>query len=194
MAQPCRGFLSSGIVREEKSMAIYTVTLDGVAYEADTIETLAQWTTEGRLTPDTVITDTGTGIKFTVSEHPQLRTRLPQAATSPPPTPPSASSPFSSAVGQTQRQQTPTYSAASAAAANKLPAGICGILLNCLGVHKFILGYNTEGLIMLLGSILTCGILSPVFAVIGLVEGIIYLTKSDEDFVETYVKNKKGWF
>jgi hypothetical protein len=64
-------------------MAIYTVTLDGVAYEADTIDTLAQWTAEGRLTPETVITDTGTGIKFTVSEHPQLRTRLPQATTTP---------------------------------------------------------------------------------------------------------------
>ena len=175
-------------------MAIYTVTLDGVAYEADTIETLAQWTTEGRLTPDTVITDTGTGIKFTVSEHPQLRTRLPQAATSVPTTPPAAS-PFSSVVGQTQRQQVPTYSAATATGAtNKVPAGICAILLNCLGVHKFILGYNTEGLIMLLGSLLTCGIAAPVFAVIGLVEGIIYLTKSDDDFVETYVKNKKGWF
>ena len=173
-------------------MAIYTVTLDGVAYEADTIETLAQWTTEGRLTPDTVITDTGTGIKFTVSEHPQLRTRLPQAATSAPTLPPS---PFSSTVGQTQRQLTPTYSATTAAgAANKVPAGICGILLNGLGIHKFILGYTTEGLIMLLGSLLTCGIAYPVFAVIGLVEGIIYLTKSDQDFVDTYVKNKKGWF
>ncbi len=174
-------------------MAIYNVTLDGVAYEADTIETLEQWTAEGRLTPDTVITDTGTGIKFTVAEHPQLRTRLPQAATiSTPSTPP----PYSGGTGQAQQQQPlrTTYATASASAANKLPAGICGILLNCLGVHKFILGYNTEGLIMLLGSILSCGILSPVFGVIGLVEGIIYLTKSDEEFVEMYVKNKKGWF
>lgn len=176
-------------------MAIYTVTLDGVAYEADTIETLAQWTSEGRLTPDTVITDTGTGIKFTVSEHPELRVRLPQLASTVT-LPPSVAR--GEGGGQAQRQQVPTYSTAQAAAANKLPAGICGVLLNFLGVHKFLLGYTTEGLIMLLGSVIggvfTCGISTAVFALIGLVEGIIYLTKSDEDFVETYVKNKKGWF
>jgi hypothetical protein len=27
-----------------------------------------------------------------------------------------------------------------------------------------------------------------------LIEGIIYLTKSDEDFVKTYITGKKGWF
>ncbi len=47
---------------------------------------------------------------------------------------------------------------------------------------------------MLLATILSCGILAPVTGVIGLVEGIIYLTKTDEDFVRTYIENKKGWF
>ncbi|HEY5043452.1 MAG TPA: hypothetical protein VIK53_15785 [Verrucomicrobiae bacterium] len=28
----------------------------------------------------------------------------------------------------------------------------------------------------------------------GLIEGIIYLTKSDEDFVATYITGKRGWF
>ena len=30
--------------------------------------------------------------------------------------------------------------------------------------------------------------------IVGIVEGIIYLTKSDEEFVRTYIQNKKGWF
>jgi TM2 domain-containing membrane protein YozV len=76
----------------------------------------------------------------------------------------------------------------------KIAAGICGILLGALGIHKFILGYTLEGLIMLLSSILTCGIASFVMAVIGLVEGIIYLTKSDAEFEDMYITNKKGWF
>lgn len=76
----------------------------------------------------------------------------------------------------------------------KIAAGICGILLGSLGVHKFILGYNTEGLIMLLVTLLTCFVASPVIGIIGLVEGIIYLTKTDEEFVATYINNKKGWF
>tara|TARA_B110001452_G_C14822228_1_gene287073 strand:- start:180 stop:455 length:276 start_codon:yes stop_codon:yes gene_type:complete len=73
-------------------------------------------------------------------------------------------------------------------------AGVLGILLSSLGIHKFILGYTKEGLIMLLVSILTCGIGASVMGVIGLIEGIIYLTKSDEEFIEIYQKNHKGWF
>lgn len=76
----------------------------------------------------------------------------------------------------------------------KMAAGICGILLGGFGIHKFVLGYTTEGVIMLLITVLTCGIGAMATGVIGLVEGIIYLTKSDEEFVRTYVQNKKGWF
>jgi TM2 domain-containing membrane protein YozV len=81
-----------------------------------------------------------------------------------------------------------------AGAEKKLAAGLCGILIGSLGIHKFILGYNTEGLIMLLVTLLTCGLGAIVTSVIGIVEGIIYLTKSDADFVNIYVLNKKGWF
>ncbi len=80
----------------------------------------------------------------------------------------------------------------------KMAAGICGILLGGFGVHKFILGYNTEGAIMLaawvVGMFLTCGIASIAVGIVGLIEGIIYLTKSDEEFVRTYIQNKKPWF
>lgn len=43
----------------------------------------------------------------------------------------------------------------SSDASKKTTAGICGILIGALGIHKFILGYNTEGIIMLLVSLLT---------------------------------------
>ena len=84
----------------------------------------------------------------------------------------------------------------------KLLAGILGILLGGLGIHKFILGYNQEGLILLglwiVGAVLTCvGIgvfLIWILGLIGLIEGIIYLTKSDEEFYNTYQVGKKPWF
>jgi len=83
-------------------------------------------------------------------------------------------------------------------ASKKIPAGICGILLGALGVHKFILGYTVEGIIMLAVSVVvgifTCGIGAGVVGLVGLIEGILYLTKSDEEFVRIYVQNKKGWF
>ncbi|MGA0893095.1 MAG: TM2 domain-containing protein [Ilumatobacteraceae bacterium] len=90
---------------------------------------------------------------------------------------------------------TPAYGAAPVdASSKKLAAGLCGILLGALGIHKFVLGYTKEGLIMLLVSLLTCGVGAVVFGVIGLVEGIIYLTKSDAEFYRTYVVGRKGWF
>jgi len=82
----------------------------------------------------------------------------------------------------------------SSADNKKVVAGICGILLGGLGVHKFVLGYNTEGLIMLLVTVLTCGMGGAVMGVIGLVEGIIYLTKDDAEFVSTYQNGVKKWF
>ncbi len=78
-------------------------------------------------------------------------------------------------------------------ASQKIAAGICAILLGSLGIHKFILGYTTEGIIMLLVSLLTCGVGAVVMWAISIAEGIIYLTKTDQDFIDTYVVNKKGW-
>ena len=72
----------------------------------------------------------------------------------------------------------------------KIVAGICAIVLGWAGVHKFILGYTTEGVIQLVIGLLTCGLSN----IIGIVEGIIYLTKSDEEFVRTYIQGRKGWF
>lgn len=76
----------------------------------------------------------------------------------------------------------------------RVVTGILGILLGSLGIHKFILGYNKEGIILLGISIITCGIGTGLTGLIGLIEGIIYLTKSDEEFLYTYQLNKKPWF
>ena len=72
----------------------------------------------------------------------------------------------------------------------KLIAGLLGILLGGFGVHKFYLGYQKEGIIQIVITVFTCGL----GALVGLAEGIIYLTKSDEEFVATYVNGRKPWF
>ena len=84
----------------------------------------------------------------------------------------------------------------------KILAGILAIFLGWAGVHKFILGYQKEGIILLvvsiIGFVLSCiGI--GVFLVwatglIGLIEGIIYRTKSDEEFYNTYQAGRRPWF
>jgi TM2 domain-containing membrane protein YozV len=76
----------------------------------------------------------------------------------------------------------------------KLVAGLCGIFLGGFGIHKFILGNNKPGIIMAAISVCTAMIGYPLMHVIGLIEGIIYLTKSDAEFYQLYVVQKKEWF
>ena len=63
---------------------------------------------------------------------------------------------------------------------DKVTAGILGILLGGFGAHKFYLGNKTKGIIYFL----TCWTGIP--WIIGLVEGIKYLTMSKEDFDAKY--------
>ena len=72
----------------------------------------------------------------------------------------------------------------------KMVAGLLGILLGSLAIHKFYLGFTGTAVIQLLVSIFTCGL----GGWIGIIEGIIYLTKSDEDFHRQYVIEQKQWF
>ena len=85
----------------------------------------------------------------------------------------------------------------------KLMAGLLAIFLGTLGVHKFVLGYQTEGIILLslsiVGYLLICffglGLLITIpIWILTVIEGVIYLTKSDEEFYQTYQANKKAWF
>ncbi len=100
-------------------------------------------------------------------------------------------------IGMPMQPMPPPMPHAKPEAEKKTLAGVMGIIFGGLGVHKFILGYQNEGVIMLavyLGGILLCGIPSLVMSIIGIIEGITYLTKSDEEFVATYVRSKKPWF
>ncbi len=80
----------------------------------------------------------------------------------------------------------------------KLAAGLTGIFLGAFGVHKFILGYTKPAVIMLVvslaGGAVTCGVASFVMGVIGLIEGIIYLTKTPQEFQAMYIDAEKDWF
>jgi TM2 domain-containing membrane protein YozV len=137
---------------------------DGREYGPVSAEQLSDWIRQGRVTPQTKVLSEAGGDWQPLAASPEFSS--PAAA---PPT-------------------------LEDRASTKLAAGLCGILLGALGIHKFILGYTGTGLIMLLVSVLSCGIASPVIAIIGLIEGILYLTKSDEEFVRTYVDGRKEWF
>jgi TM2 domain-containing membrane protein YozV len=68
--------------------------------------------------------------------------------------------------------------------------GVLGILIGSLGIHRFMLGDTTGGILRIVITIVTCGM----GGLIGFIEGIIYLTKTDEQFIKEYQVGKKAWF
>ena len=105
----------------------------------------------------------------------------------------------------------------------KVVAGLLGIFLGWAGVHKFYLGIKRPATIQLAvggGGLVLALIVANIFlalgifgigvfialllyavgyialmaaGILGLAEGIIYLTKSDEDFQSIYVTGQKQW-
>jgi len=73
---------------------------------------------------------------------------------------------------------------------NRVTCGVLALVLGGWGVHKFVMGQPTAGIIQIVATLFTCFIAG----IIGPIEGIIYLTKSDEEFYQTYVVEKKAWF
>ena len=77
---------------------------------------------------------------------------------------------------------------------SKVATGLLAIFLGSLGIHKFYLGHAGVGILYFLVSVLTVGIGLFLTVPVSIIEGIIYLTKSDKEFDEIYVQNRKAWF
>jgi TM2 domain-containing membrane protein YozV len=148
---------------------------DGRQYGPVNLEQMRRWVAENRVRGDTLVQSEGAADWKPLSSFPELVAEL---RTTPPTIGPGG----------------PPPAPANPRASNKIAAGVCGIILGGFGVHKFILGYTGAGVIMLLSSLLSCGVLYGVMHIIGLVEGIVYLTKTDDEFVRLYVDGRKEWF
>ncbi len=80
---------------------------------------------------------------------------------------------------------------------NRIAAALLAFFLGAFGVHKFYLGKNGAGAVMLvvfLFGFILLGIPSMVIGIIAFIEFIIYLVKSDDDFHDQYVVGDKSWF
>jgi TM2 domain-containing membrane protein YozV len=165
---------------------------DGQPYGPASLDQMRRWMAENRVHGQTLVQREGTEEWKPLNAWPELAEL--KTAPSPDPPPPGAAPPVAPI------SPAPGYAPANLAAraSNKIPAGVCGILLGSLGVHKFILGYPAAGVIMLVVSLVggpfTCGVSWGVMHLIGLIEGILYLCKTDEEFVRTYVDGRREWF
>ncbi len=107
------------------------------------------------------------------------------------------SSPCSAQGAYRQPPMQPHY-AAPLSSRDHVAAGLLAIFLGGFGVHKFYLGYNTQGFIMLalslVGGLFTFGLVAGVVWIIAIIEGIVYLTKTQSEFEQLYVCGRHEWF
>lgn len=98
---------------------------------------------------------------------------------------------------QTQAEEPTSEFAASRPAKDHVSAGLLAIFLGALGLHKFYLGYTNAGFLMLAVSVclspFTFGISTAAMAVLGIVEGIMYLSTSQARFEYVYVQHVREW-
>lgn len=90
---------------------------------------------------------------------------------------------FCEHCGENLKQETTTASTVNGGQnKNKIAAGLLGIFLGTFGIHNFYLGYTSKAVAQLLITVLSCGFLSGISAIWGLIEGIFILTGSiDKD-------------
>ena len=102
---------------------------------------------------------------------------------------------YSQPYGQPYQQP---YAQAAPNTKDHVAAGLLAIFLGSLGIHKFYLGYMPEGFILLaisiLGGLRTLGMVPLATMVVSIIEGVLYLSKSQTEFEQIYVFNKKEWF
>ncbi|MBO5443758.1 MAG: NINE protein [Muribaculaceae bacterium] len=71
----------------------------------------------------------------------------------------------------------------------KLICGILAILVGTLGVHYFVLGKVSGGIYCILLSLVTCGL----WGIVTLIQGILMLCMSDQDFEQKYMNTPKSF-
>lgn len=87
--------------------------------------------------------------------------------------------------------------AALAGDKNKIVAALLAFFLGGLGIHKFYLGKNTAGIVMLLCSLFGAILLfvpTIIVGIIAFIEFIIYLVIPEDEFERKYVRGDQSWF
>ena len=77
-------------------------------------------------------------------------------------------------------------------------AGMLAVVLGAFGMHKFYLGYHTQGFLLLLGTILlgtvSFGLGALAIWLVAIVEGATYFAMPQDEFERIYVEGTHNWF
>jgi RNA polymerase subunit RPABC4/transcription elongation factor Spt4/TM2 domain-containing membrane protein YozV len=100
-------------------------------------------------------------------------------------------------------EQDPSAGAYSGVGTSRITAGILAILLGQFAIHKFMLGYASAGIVVLMISLISLPLICchglgfiPLIItfVIWVVEGVLYLCMSDQQFQKVHGNPQRPWF
>ena len=185
-------------------MQYYIIGADGHQYGPVEMSTLMQWAHDGRVVPRTTVIESESGRRFLACDIADLTPVFDLPLVGALPHQGGQLTPGTSQYAENRPPAVVTRLASNSqltitppaqiyapnvylptqfvsSPRSKTAAGLLGILLGMFGAHRFYLGYNAVGVVMLLITLCTCFIGTIVTAPWGIVEGILCLTGSLND-------------
>ena len=71
-------------------------------------------------------------------------------------------------------------------------AGLLAILVGAIGVHYFYIGKTGAGVVFLLATLVSCGLLGVVTEIVSLIQGILFFTSTQEEFESKWVNSSSS--
>ena len=152
--------------------ATYIIAIDGTEYGPAPLSSVATWAQDGRLKPQSILTEVQTGRRFAASEHPFLRGRLPEVVAPP------LVAPFPTAM---PAQALPAVNL-TAEATPRPNVVLISVMWGLTALHYAIGGSANGDAILVFGSLLALGLPSTIIGI------ILALSKSKTDRINGIIK------
>ncbi len=72
-------------------------------------------------------------------------------------------------------------------------AGLLAILMGWCGLHYFYLNKTTAGVVFLLISLISCGVLATVTGIVSIIQGVLFFTSTQQEFEQKWVNSPSNF-
>ena len=72
-------------------------------------------------------------------------------------------------------------------------AGLLALFLGCVGFHYYYMGKTSAGVLFLVATMLTCGILGVVTEIVSIIQGVLFFTSTQEEFERRWVNSPSNF-
>jgi len=72
-------------------------------------------------------------------------------------------------------------------------AGLLALFLGSVGLHYFYMGKTSAGVLFLVATLITCGVLGVVTQVVSIIQGVLFFTSSQAEFERRWVNSPSNF-